>query len=115
MRLLQIVREALRSLFPSASEFRTEEVRVSVPMTPLWEVTVTHGRGKRQYCRTHMVEARSPADALAAIVKVVPAGCTIGIDGQRWRWNERAARPYPIDPAWRSCKGDRARWRGEPK
>lgn len=115
MRLLQLVREALKSLFPSSETFRIEEVRVSVPMTPLWECIVTHGKGKRQYSRTHMIEARSPADAVDEVMKCVPAGCTIGIDGQRWRWNEGAARPYPIDPAHRAGKGDRARWRGEPR
>jgi hypothetical protein len=107
------IASVLRSIGATSVEFRTEEVRVSQFPLPVWECVVSHGKGKRLYSRTHMVESKSPAVALALLMERVPAGCTIRIDGTRYRWNEGATRAYAIDPAHRSGKGDRARWRGQ--
>jgi hypothetical protein len=103
----------LKSIGAVSVEVRTETVRVSEFPLPVWECVVSHGKGKRLYSRTHMVEAKSPREALASLMQRIPAGCVIRIDGTRYRWNEGATRAYAIDPAHRSGKGDRARWRGQ--
>ena len=113
MRLLAMIREALRSLFPQSESFRTETIVLDRFPTPIktYEVWSRSGRDILRTGHAEAVDAWSLVRSLHASGSVQHMAI-VEVDGLRFRLR-RDADPTLIDPAARSHTGDRARWRKE--